>query len=309
MTAFLAAAGLSLSLLWTSGSAADEFNRTFSLQLGASPLSIVVPNSYVEGDKTAEDVEDGLVAYYYSKNLLLDFDVYEFEKEGPDTIEAYLEEEAASFHGTDFKVEDINGFTVASYHAVEEDAGVSYETLTYGLEADEEYLEVVFWLDGENAEELAVSFMGTLSKMDTKEVQIGETSYFITVPSDYMEGTVPDDEEIEILAEDQIAYYYSKSAALDFDLYVFSKEDVADTLEAYLEEEAAEYESRNLRMEEINGIKVAAYEALEMAMNTPISTVTYIMEDGDNYVEIVFWRYGVIAAKQAQSIIQTLTRK
>ena len=56
----------------------------------------------------------------------------------------------------------VNGIDVAWYRAVETYDGKDYATLTYALEDGDSYVEIAFWLDGENAEAEAQAIIRTL---------------------------------------------------------------------------------------------------------------------------------------------------
>ena len=145
---------------------AEEAAQTQTLQLGTSPYAVTIPASYVSGEMTEEDVADDQVGYYYSDAFLLDFDVYQFSKEGyPDTLAAFVMEEAADYAGTDIVTDgEINGIPVASYRSVEASEGVDYNVITYAFENGDEYLEIAFWLDGDTAEAEADAIIQTLTK-------------------------------------------------------------------------------------------------------------------------------------------------
>lgn len=125
------------------------------IQLGDSPFSLAVPEDFVTGGITLTDGDEDLTDYYYSDATDLDFDVYQFGKEGlPQNLAEYARQEAAEYADGGEPVTDdvINGVPVAWYRAFEEDEGIRYNTLTYILDADDSYVEVVFWLDGFTAE-------------------------------------------------------------------------------------------------------------------------------------------------------------
>ena len=60
--------------------------------------------------------------------------------------------------------------------------------------------------------------------------------------------------------------------------------------------------------DEFNGIPAAWYRTIEPFEGVEYETITYIMEDGDEFVEIVFWLSGDNDANEAEEIIQSLTR-
>lgn len=151
-------------VLWTPDEAAaiQATEIAYSLQrmetkeipVGESAFTLAVPADYQLGEISDEDVADDQVAYWYSDASLLDFDVYQFGKEGqPATIAEYAAAEAATYPEVSELVTDgeINGIPVAWYRAVDECEEGEYDTITYIFESGDEYFEIVFWLDGPTA--------------------------------------------------------------------------------------------------------------------------------------------------------------
>ncbi|MBQ9521424.1 MAG: hypothetical protein IJR72_02510 [Oscillospiraceae bacterium] len=145
---------------------AAEVTQTMELRLGTSPFVITVPDSFKEGELTEEDIADDEVAYYLSDDMLLDFDVYQFSKEGyPDTLADFVTQEAGEYNATEIVTDaTVNDIPVGYYRSVEESDGVSYNVITYAFEGEGEYVEIAFWLDGDNAEEIAADIINTLRK-------------------------------------------------------------------------------------------------------------------------------------------------
>ncbi len=136
------------------------------LQLGTSAYTMEIPADYSEGERTQEEIQDGLVAYLQSPDRLLDFDIYQFSKEGyPEDLAEYTKQEAAEYESAFDIVTDLkmNGIDAASYRARELYDGQEYETLTYILDGGDEFVEVVFWLDGEDTENEAQEIISSLS--------------------------------------------------------------------------------------------------------------------------------------------------
>ncbi len=134
-------------------------------QLGTSAYTIEIAESFEEGELTEEDIADDMVAYLESPDTLLDFDVYQFSKEGcPDTLAAYVEAEAAEYKATEVVADgEINGIAAGWYRAEEVYEGKTYATLTYVMEDGGNYVEIAFWLDGEDAEAEAQAIINTLT--------------------------------------------------------------------------------------------------------------------------------------------------
>ena len=145
--------------------AVGEVPGTKAYQLGTSIYTVRIPDSFVEGERTEAETRDDMVAYMYSPDTLLDFDVYQFAREGyPDTLAAFVEAEAAEYAATEVVTDgNINGIDIAWYRAEETYEGQAYATLTYALEDGGDYVEIAFWLDGEDAEAEAAAIIGTLS--------------------------------------------------------------------------------------------------------------------------------------------------
>ena len=143
--------------------APEAATRTY--QLGTSVYTVEIPVSFTEGKRTEEEIRDDMVAYMRSDETLLDFDVYQFAKEGlPEKLAEYVEQEAAEYKAFEVKTnEKINGIDTAWYRAKETYDGKEYTTLSYLLDEGDQYVEIAFWLDGETAEEEAQAIINTLT--------------------------------------------------------------------------------------------------------------------------------------------------
>ena len=79
MKRVIIALALCLALL---SSCAFAETATKEYQLGTSVYVVQIPESYTEGERTDKEITDDMVAYMHSPDTLLDFDVYQFSKEG-----------------------------------------------------------------------------------------------------------------------------------------------------------------------------------------------------------------------------------
>lgn len=157
---------LALCLMLAMGAAlAETAAGTKVFRLGTSVYTIQIPESYVEGELTEEDIADDMVAYMESPDSLLDFDVYQFGKEGyADKLADFARAEAEEYNANEVVTDGkVNGIDAAWYRAVETYDDTAYTTLTYALEDGDQYVEIVFWLDGENAEQEAQAIIDTLT--------------------------------------------------------------------------------------------------------------------------------------------------
>ncbi len=185
------------------GDAAQAATRT--LWLGTSPFTLTVPAGFVEGEMTQEDIEDDQVAYYYSNDTLLDFDVYQFGKDGyPDALADYAEDEISGYNEVTDLVTDgeVNGVPAAWYRTVEEYQDVAFNTLTYILDGGDEYVEVVFWLDGDNADAEADAIIRTLNRDDGDAPVEAEDEVLVEAEEETSTAQRTDAEESEAASEE-----------------------------------------------------------------------------------------------------------
>lgn len=155
-----------MATLTVTGEASIDEGGT-EIVLGTSNLKITTPVAYVQGEISAEDTDENQVAYYTSEETLIDFDVYQWAKVEGETAETVAAAEAAEF-GAEEYFEGISnsGIVFEGYYANEEYEGKTYETLTIITEAGSDFVEIVFWIDGENIEEaelVVTSIVASLS--------------------------------------------------------------------------------------------------------------------------------------------------
>ncbi len=274
------------------------------LQLGSSSYSVSIPRSYRNGEVTIEEVQANQVAYYFSPDSEMDFDIYQFH--GPDaemTLEEFTKKTAADFNGSDAKTERINGIEVGTFLSREVYEGIEYDVMTALIADGGDYIEVVFWLDGRNAGQEASDILSTLSEVQTYDLNLGTLPFCMSVPVDYSLG---EESEQDGADHRHTWYYFSENSPLDFDVYQWEKE--GDTLEKYAIEEARAYEAESVDYRTVNGVFLAYYYSLEEYEGQMYSVINYLLEDGNNLMKISFWLDGEIAVRQADRIVSTLRR-
>ena len=280
-----------------------DTSGTLQFQLGSSGYAMDVPDSYRNGDVTMDELQSNQIAYYYSPNSEMDFDIYQFPKpEAEMDLESFVLASAADFDGSEVRMQTIHGIDVGSYKSRETYDGVEYDVLVALMEDAGEYVEVVFWLDGESAEQDARNILSTLSQVETYDLQLGDSPFYLTIPAGYKAGPVTEEEA----ADDMVGYYYSESSPLDFDVYQWGKKGY--TLEKYAIEEANTYEAERVDYRTINGIDLAFYYSYEESEGEMYTVANYLFEYGDDFMEIAFWLDGEIAVKQTDRILSTLKR-
>ena len=131
----------------------DADNKLTDISLGTTGFIISIPSDYYNGEVTKEERKDDQIAYYRSDDHLMDFDVYQFGKEGM-TLREYAESEAEEYKAD--KVEEVmyNGVSMMLYYSQEEYDGKLYRVSNYIFENDTDFVELSFWLDGDDAEDI-----------------------------------------------------------------------------------------------------------------------------------------------------------
>ena len=284
--------------------------QTRRLRLGSSVYTLEIDESYQYGDVTAADVEEGQVAYMYSDRLALDFDVYQHVVPGdPLPLAEYVAMAAAAHESAEGIVADgkINDIPVGWYRGMESYDGKEYQTLTYVLDNGDGYVEVVFWLDGEDAESRAQGIMGTLDYDYLAPVRLGSSPYWVFCSTSFHEGGLTS----EAVAEGQVAYWVSDQTRLDFDVYQRGKEGLPGDLADYVTQAARDYNASAVEPNAMvfNEIPIGWYRTVESYEGKDYDTLTCVLDAGEEYVEIVFWLDGPTAAAEADAILQSLWKE
>lgn len=135
------------------------------ITLGTTSYTITLPAVYQKGMLSAEDTDDNQVAYYYSADCAVDFDVYQWTKAEGETLADVAAAEAAEY-GAEAEALTVNDVTIYGYEAVEhsDDDNADYPTATIIMETETDFVEVVFWLDGDDAAALVAAAINTIVK-------------------------------------------------------------------------------------------------------------------------------------------------
>ncbi len=134
-------------LVLRSGDNVMRYERT--VPIGTTGYYVAVPADYVPGEVTEEDRRDDMVAYYRSDKHLMDFDIYQFAKDGR-ILEEYAEKEAKEFGADWIDTVVFNGVPLVFYISQEQVDGAEYRVANFLFDAGNDFGEIVFWLDGPN---------------------------------------------------------------------------------------------------------------------------------------------------------------
>jgi len=280
--------------------------QTRRLRLGSSIYTLEIDDSFDYGPVTEEDVAEGQVAYLFSGRFAVDFDVYQ-RGGGSEQLPLaeYVAESAAARGNADEVVPEgeINGIPVGWFHTVETFEDIDYQTVTYVLDDGEDFVEITFWLDGEDAEAVVQGMINTLDYENLAPVRLGTSPYWVFCSASFREGGMTSED----IADDQVAYWVSDETLLDFDVYQFTKEDLPERLADYVASEAEAYNASAFEPETaVNDIPMGWYRTEEEWEGQTYPTLTCVLDSGTEYVEIVFWLDGLTAGAEADAIIKSL---
>ncbi len=133
-----------------------------TVPVGTTGYLVAVPADYRAGEVTDEERRDDQLAYYRSEKHLMDFDVYQFPTEGR-SLADYAAAEAKEYGADKVESLTVNGVPLALYCSEEQYDGISYRVANYLFEAGDDFGELSFWLDGEDAEALTEQIIESLS--------------------------------------------------------------------------------------------------------------------------------------------------
>lgn len=150
----------------------DEADHAVTdIDLGTTGFKISIPSDYYSSEVTKEERKDDQIAYYKSDEHLMDFDVYQFGKDGM-TLEEYAKKEAREYKADGVEEVTYNGISMMLYYSQEEYDGESYRVANYIFENDDDFAELSFWLDGDDAEELVEQILFSIY-LDTQDMDDG----------------------------------------------------------------------------------------------------------------------------------------
>ena len=130
-------------------------------KIGTSEFSIIIPDGYAE---TEDDFDEDQIAYYFKDDQSIDFDVYQWDKEGKYTLKEEAEFFASEYDTTPEEVE-INGISGMKYVSKETYEGKEYTVVNYMFEDEKSIIELVFWtIDTEEEYKAVDEIINTIKK-------------------------------------------------------------------------------------------------------------------------------------------------
>ena len=130
-------------------------------QIGSSEFSFILPEGYAE---TEDDLEEDQIAYYFKDSESIDFDIYQWDKEGKYTLKGEAEYFAAEYNAVPEEIEigDISGMKYVSKETFD---GYEYTVLNYMFEDEKSIVELCFWtIDTEEEYKAVDEIISTIKK-------------------------------------------------------------------------------------------------------------------------------------------------
>ena len=162
------------TLAYINGAGAETaaFHR---VQLGTAPYTILIPDIYVQGELTEEDIAYDAVAFYYNDYSEFEIGVFQTPKESPtEQLMDYATSHAADFGAEVIGVE-VNGIPAAQLTIYDTYEDVVYAGLVTIIDNGTDFVELVLWTDGKASNFEAHSVLNSLEKseLDVAEKIIG----------------------------------------------------------------------------------------------------------------------------------------
>ena len=130
-------------------------------KIGTSEFSIILPEGYAA---TEDDFEEDQIAYYFKDNESIDFDVYQWDKEGKYTLKEEAEYYAAEYSAAAEEIE-INGIKGMKYVSNETFDDAEYTVVNYMFEDEKSIVELSFWtIDTEEEHKAVDEIINTIKK-------------------------------------------------------------------------------------------------------------------------------------------------
>ena len=130
-------------------------------KIGTSEFAIILPDGYAE---TEDEFDEDQIAYYFKDDQSIDFDVYQWDKEGKYNLKEEAEYFASEYNATAEEVE-INGISGMKYISKEVFDDNEYTVINYMFEDEKSIVELSFWtIDTEEEYKAVEEIIGTIKK-------------------------------------------------------------------------------------------------------------------------------------------------
>ena len=142
----------------------EVFKDAQYIEIGTTGYYIKVPKSYYQGEIKDKERKDDMIAYYKSDEFLMDFDVYQYPTEGRE-LYAYTKEEAKQYKADGITEVTINETDLGLYYSKEryEDEKDEFIVANYIFVSGDDFGELSFWQDGDEAEELTKTIINSIT--------------------------------------------------------------------------------------------------------------------------------------------------
>lgn len=161
-TVRLLAMAVIAALAVSAAAAEEEPVRVY--QPAASAYSFEIPESLMEEELPEGAAESGMATYLADPGTGLCIEIYRLDREGK-TLEAFVEEDAAKYGGTDVvPVGEFRGLTAGWYDIADPDG--QYRIQYLFLEDGDSWLVIGYTLNSDEAADEIFAVLNTLKRID-----------------------------------------------------------------------------------------------------------------------------------------------
>lgn len=145
-----------------------------------------------------------------------------------------------------------------------------------------------------------------LSGGGKKTMRLGSSLFAVQADRRYYAVRVSNEE----WADDIVARYHNDITSLDFAVYQFSKEGYPESITEFTQTEAAKYNAYEIVTENhnINGFPVTYYRSIELYNDEELDGITFVLENGDEYIEFDFRFYADTSEDESWEIMRSLSK-
>lgn len=254
------------------------------LPLGTTGYAVKAPAGYSDLGITEEEDLLGVVANYYNPETELEIEVsrYAVAAEG---FEAFAKAQAELFNGTGLEMTELCGLPAARYSAEWDFDGETYKNVTALFDAGSGYIAVDFNYFGKEADktEEINAILATFGTVETENIRLGSSPYFVTLSKGYYKGEVTPEEN----AAGLVAYYLNDNLLFDFDVYENAAEG---TLEEVAQQLCTADKGSELTLQDLNGVPAYTFTGHDVYDGVEYDTLTCVLDSTNGtFIAVVCW--------------------
>ena len=154
------------------------------------------------------------------------------------------------------------------------------------------------------AEISAVSETKVTASVERK-IRLGSSNYAVQTTYEFTPVRISNAE----WADDMMARYQNAKKTIEFAVYQFSKDGYPKTLKEFVKNEAEEYEAYEISTDvKLNGENAAYYRSENEHDGEKLDGITFVLDIGEEYLEVDFWFISSKSEKEAWKIMKSLEK-